>query len=56
MWIGGSSIRSLLALKSRGNTSKLYAEPETKKKRKTYENVSGFHLSDKNFEVTKDLF
>lgn len=48
-------IRSLLAMNSRGNTSKLYAEPGTKKKRKTYKNISGFHLSDEKFAVTKDL-
>lgn len=42
-------------MNSRGNTSKLYAEPGTKKKRKTYKNISGFHLSDEKFAVTKDL-
>lgn len=33
MWTGGSSIRSLLAMSFTENTSKLYAEPGTKKKR-----------------------
>lgn len=51
----GPSIRSLLAMNSTRNTSKPYAESGTKKERKTYENISGFHLSDEKFSVTKEL-